>query len=370
MHRRHAVRGVVIAAVSVAGIACAAGGSASSAADPTGSAPSRAAATGAAAAASGRTVVRLTAVGDTILGNTPNLPARPAHYLDAVKRQLRWKAQVRFANLEGTLTNHTSGKCGGHNGGSCFAFRNPPRYARFFHRAGFTVLNNANNHSHDFGSAGLAQTIRTIHRHHMKQTGNPGEITLVHAGGVRVALVAFAPYSNTADLLNLSAAKHLIHKAHRKARIVVVYMHAGAEGSNADHVTGSEEHYVGEDRGNPEKFAHLAVRHGASLVIASGPHVVRGMEFFHHHLIAYSLGNFANFHNFGGGGILSDSGILHVALTPNGRFAAGRLFSVHLDGAGHPTLGGGTVPLVRRLSREDFGSSRARFSRHGVIKQH
>jgi poly-gamma-glutamate capsule biosynthesis protein CapA/YwtB (metallophosphatase superfamily) len=311
--------------------------------------------------------VRLTAVGDTVLGNTPNLPSDPGSYLGAVKSKIRGNAQIRFANLEGTLTNASDGKCGGSSGGNCFQFRNPPRYARYLHRAGFTVLNDANNHSHDFGQAGLTQTIRTIHRHGMKQTGLPGQVTVVHAGSVPVAFVAFAPYSNTADLLKLSAAKSLIRKARSKARVVVVYMHAGAEGSDADHVTGHEEYYVGEDRGNPEKFAHMAIRNGASLVIASGPHVVRGMQFYRHRLIAYSLGNFANFHNFGGGGILSDSAILHVALTRTGRFASARLFSVSLDSEGHPTLGGGTVPLVRRLSREDFGSSRARFGTRGVI---
>ncbi len=261
----------------------------------------------------------------------------------------------------------SSGKCGGHNGGDCFAFRDPPHYARYLAADGFTLLNDANNHSHDFGQAGLDQTIHAIHKFGMKQTGLPGEITVVKAGPVKVAFVAFAPYPNTADLLDLSAASALIHQARSEARIVVVYMHAGAEGSDADHVTGHEEFYVGEDRGNPEKFAHMAIRSGASLVIASGPHVVRGMEFYHHHLIAYSLGNFANFHNFGGGGILSESAILHVSLTSTGVFASAQLIPVELDGAGHPTLGGGTVGLIRRLSKEDFGAARAHFSTKGDI---
>jgi len=35
---------------------------------------------------------------------------------------------------------------------------------------------------------------------------------------------------------------------------------------------------------------------GASIVIGHGPHVLRGMEFYKGHLIAYSLGNFAGYH--------------------------------------------------------------------------
>ncbi|HEX3822966.1 MAG TPA: CapA family protein [Mycobacteriales bacterium] len=323
-----------------------------------------AASTGAATASR---LVTISAVGDTELGDTPNLPPDPRGYLDDVKAKIDGHSQIVFGNLEGTLTTQTSGKCGGHNGGDCFAFRTPPHYARYLAADGFTVLNDANNHSHDFGQAGLDQTIHAIHHAGMKQTGLPGEVTLVKADGIKVAFAAFAPYSNTADLLHLSAAAALIRKARHDAPVVVVYMHAGAEGSDADHVTGHEEFYVGEDRGNPEKFAHMAIRNGASLVIASGPHVVRGMQFYRHHLIAYSLGNFANFHNFGGSGILSDSAILHVRLSAAGAFHSAKLLGVSLDSEGHPTLGGGTVDLVRSLSREDFGNARAHFSTNGTI---
>lgn len=312
-------------------------------------------------------VVKLSAVGDTIFGITPSLPPDPGHYLDAVDHAIRGKAKIVFANLEGTLTTQSASKCPPHDN-ECFAFRNPPTYGRYLERAGFTVLNNANNHSHDFGQAGLDQTVRAIHHYGMKQTGLPGQITLVHADGERVAMVAFAPYSNTADMLKLKDAAALIHRAGTMAHVVIVYMHAGAEGSDATHVTGHEEYFLGEDRGNAKRFAHVAIRNGADLVIASGPHVLRGMQFYRGRLIAYSLGNFANFHNFGGGGVLSESAILHVSLTPTGRFHSGQLIPVTLDSEGHPTIGGGSVRLVRQLSHEDFGASAATFSSRGVIR--
>jgi poly-gamma-glutamate capsule biosynthesis protein CapA/YwtB (metallophosphatase superfamily) len=311
--------------------------------------------------------VRLSAVGDMILGNTPDLPARPRHYLDVVDRAITGRANLVFANLEGTLTTRTEGKCRGSGGGDCFNFRNPPRYAGYFAAAGFTVVNNANNHSHDFGQSGLDDTVHAIRAAGMKQTGLPGQITVVRLGSVRVALVGFAPYAGTADMLRLRSAAALIREARTRARVVIVYMHAGAEGSDRQHVTGAEEYFVGEDRGNPQRFAHMAIRNGASLVITSGPHVVRGMEFFKGHLIAYSLGNFANFHNFGSGGVLSDSAILHVALTAKGGFKAARLRGVLLDSSGHPTMGGGTVALVKRLSKEDFHSHRAHITKAGRI---
>src|SRR5207244_10577536 len=108
--------------------------------------------------------------------------------------------------------------------------------------------------------------------------------------------------------------------AAQKARTVAGYMHAGAEGAPADHGTGREEVYLGEDRGNPEAFAHMAIDAGASLVIASGPHVLRGLQFYHGHLIAYSLGNFAGYGNFSIHGDLTMSAILRVTLSSSGRF--------------------------------------------------
>ena len=299
----------------------------------------------------------IAAVGDTMLGDTPDLPPDPVTYLDPVKRTLDSGAQIVFGNLEGTLTTATASKCGpGGSGSNCFAFRIPPRYARYFKDAGFTVLNDANNHSFDFGAAGQAQTVRAIHAAGLAQTGLPGEITTVRARGVRVAFVAFAPYDYDASLLDVRAARMLIKRAARQASVVVVYMHAGAEGSDADHVTGHEEYFDGEDRGDAEGFAHMAIDAGASLVIASGPHVVRGMQFYRGRLIAYSLGNFAGYNNFGTDGDLDLSVILHVTLSSAGRFERARIYPDPVHRAGpararrrgcpldRPALGGGFRP--------------------------
>ena len=235
--------------------------------------------------------------------------------------------------------------------------------------AGFTVLNDANNHFHDFGAAGEAQTVRSIHAAGLVQTGLPGQITRVTVKGVPVAFVAFAPYDYTASLLDLPAARALIRQAARTARIVVVYMHAGAEGDGADHVTGREEIYLGEDRGNPEEFAEMAIRAGADLVFGSGPHVLRGMEIYRDRLIAYSLGNFSGFHNFATDGVLGASAVLHVSVDKDGAFRSGRIASVRLVEAGHPVLDPSDegAHLIAELSHEDLGKTAVRVDDDGRI---
>ena len=312
--------------------------------------------------------VTIAAAGDTMLGNTPHLPPNPGSYLEPAESVLDRGAEIVFGNLEGTLTTSTASKCGPVNSADCFAFRDPPGYARYLRQAGFTVLNDANNHSFDFGAAGQAQTVRALHAAGLAQTGLPGEITVVRARGITVAFVAFAPYPYDANLLNLAVAHSLIERARRAASVVVVYMHAGAEGAGADHVTGREEHYLGEDRGNPEAFAHMAIDAGASLVIASGPHVLRGIQFYRGHLIAYSLGNFAGYGNFATSGDLGMSVILHVTLSAAGRFEGARIDPIRFTGTGRPVPGGGGIAFTARLSVQDFGPSAARILPSGVIR--
>jgi poly-gamma-glutamate capsule biosynthesis protein CapA/YwtB (metallophosphatase superfamily) len=311
--------------------------------------------------------ISIVAVGDTMLGDTPELPSHPGTYLHRVSRLLR--GDIVFGNLEGTLTNiSASAKCAA-GSTDCFAFRTPPRFARSLHSAGFTVMNDANNHFYDFGSGGEEDTVRALHRAGIAQTGRPGEITVLEADGTKVAFLGFAPYFNTAPLTDLPAARQLIRRASRRAAIVVCSIHAGAEGTRAQHVTGHEETYLGEDRGNPERFAQMAIRNGADLILGSGPHVLRGMQIYRHRLIAYSLGNFSGFHNFAIEGPLGASAVLRVSLSPHGRFRSGRIASVRLVDEGRPVpdrrdRGAG---LIASLSREDFGRSGVRVGAKGRI---
>ncbi|HEV3267193.1 MAG TPA: CapA family protein [Acidimicrobiales bacterium] len=310
--------------------------------------------------------VTLSAVGDSELGNTPHLPGNPNAYFNPVRAALA--APIVFGNLEGTFTDATTSKCNAKST-QCYAFRVPPSYARVYANAGFTVLNSANNHSDDFGAAGLASTTAALRGAGIAQAGLPGQIGLVRDGTLRVAFVDFAPYVLTNDMLNFSSARQLIRRAKSMANVVVVYMHAGAEGSGADHVTRSTEYFVGENRGNPFAFAHAAIDDGADLVIASGPHVLRGMEWYRGHLIDYSLGNFTNYDDFSSGGDLTLSGILRVTLGATGGFVSGRFTSVVLRLSGQafvdPTRA--AASFVNQLSRTDFGSNAAVIARDGAI---
>jgi hypothetical protein len=310
--------------------------------------------------------VTISAVGDTMLGYGSTLAPDPGSYFDGVRSQIT--GDIRFANLEGTLTDRTSGKCAVLKT-SCYEFRVPPSWAKYFKRAGFTIVSNANNHAFDYWQGGLDDTVAALDRVGLAHTGRTSEITYVKERGLTVAFIGVASYSNTGPLNDYPAAAGLIHRADHHADMVVVAMHAGAEGTAAQHLTGQDEIYGGENRGNPEAFARMAIDAGADLIIGYSPHVLRAMEIYKHRLIAYSLGNFAGYHNFTIEGVLGISGILHVKLGADGRFLSGRFTSTLLTGPGRPQLDPSNrgAALIEQLSREDLGARGAHVSSDGVI---
>jgi len=311
--------------------------------------------------------VTIAAVGDMELGTTPNVPGDPVAYLRPVASALA--APIVFGNLEGTLTDTATGsKCGAAST-QCYAFRNPTAFAQAFRTTGFTVLNSANNHAHDYGSQGAADTTAALQATGIAQAGLPGQIAVQTVGRTRVAFVDFAPYATANNLLDPAGAATLIAKARSQADVVVVYMHAGAEGTAAAHVTSQEESYVGEDRGNAEAFAHAAVDDGANLVLASGPHVLRGIEEYKGRVIDYSLGNFVGDGNFSTSGSLALSAVLQVTLSGSGVFRSGRFTSLLLTGQGQPTLDatGQAAAFVNQLSAADFGPAAVHIAADGTL---
>jgi len=312
-------------------------------------------------------VVAIVATGDIVMGSTPKLPPDGGRsFFSDVQTDLA--GDVVLGNLEGTLSTGGSSKCGAAST-NCFAFQTPPSYARWLERAGFTVMNLANNHAFDYGQAGLQQTIAALRRAGLLHTGRPNQITIQKVGDIRVATVGFAPYPWAASLTDIAGAKQLVRAAGRISDVVVVTMHAGAEGRDQQHVDRGTERFLGENRGDPMRFAHAVVDAGADLVVGSGPHVLRGMEWYKGRLIAYSLGNFAGYDVFSLGGPLSTSAILRVTLDGAGRFEAGRLVPTHMVGAGLPALDPSEAAhgLVRTLSREDFGRHGVKVSPEGVL---
>ena len=112
------------------------------------------------------------------------------------------------------------------------------------------------------------------------------------------------------------------------------------------------------------------MRAGADLVVGSGPHVLRGMEWYRGRLIAYSLGNFVGYHALATDGRdrrdrdppgHARQGLVLGGRRPRSRDDRGR-------GIPRPDPDEAAHGIVRTLSKQDFGKRAMSVSRTGVLR--
>ncbi len=279
-------------------------------------------------------------------------------------------SDLTMGNLESALGDLPLSKCAPGDT-ECYAFEAPDSTAQMLKQEGFSAVNVANNHTLDAGTAGEANTNSVLQQAGLAYAGRPGQITYLERNGIKIALLGFAPWPYDADALDIPAAEALVKQAAQHAQVVIVMEHLGAEGDSAQHVTDSEEYYLGEDRGNSIAFTHGVIDAGADLVVGSGPHVLRGFQWYHGHLIAYSLGNFCGYDTLGLDSITSVSAILHVTLGAQGQFVSGSISPLRLvePGTPEPDPTGAAITTINSLSQDDFGGNGAvQISAAGIIE--
>jgi hypothetical protein len=314
--------------------------------------------------------VTIKAVGDTILGtNFPSnqLPANPASLFNNVQ-SLLMGADFLFGNFESTITNYpNSAKVP--VSGRVYAFRSPPSHARVLQEAGFHILSVANNHSHDFKQQGFRDTIRYIQAEGMEAVGVKGQIVYTEANGLKVAWIGFSYLGYHNSLHNLGQAAALVKQADTNADIIIISVHAGAEGNNALHVRNQTETFYRENRGNMVQFSRTMINNGADLILGHGPHVPRAIELYQGRLVAYSLGNFIGYRTLSSSGEKGYSLILEVQLDKEGKFMQGNIIPLHLNGEAvpFPDPEKRTIALMQRLTQSDFPNTPIAIDSEGNI---
>lgn len=320
----------------------------------------------------------LACAGDTMLGSAYPEGALPpedgAKVLSAVAPIFR-SADFAFLNLEGVLYDGRKVRAMGSNS---WRYLMPTRYARHLAEAGLDVISTANNHANDAEAEGLLSTDGVLKAAGLLPTGTPHspEALTTLPNGLKVGWLAFAPHMGTLGFDEEDMAAR-VKELSTRCDLVVVSIHAGAEGVRARHVPRAKERYLGADRGNVYRFAHAAVDAGADLVVGHGPHVLRGMEIYRNRLIAYSLGNFATYGRFNLKGVSGLAGILEVTLEEDGAFRGGRFHATRQDKGSEAWAAGiaavpdpdrGALAEVRTLSREDFPESPLAFGPEGQLE--
>ncbi len=330
-----------------------------------------------------RDVITIAAVGDIMMGspypNDSRMPPNDGADLLKEVTPILSAADIAFGNLEGPITDGgVSQKCGHPKPDEpvrCFAFRVPTRYGKYLKAAGFDVMSVANNHAGDFGNIGRASTRKVLDEQGIKYAGSDRSqfsTAYLEVKGKRIAVIGFAHNNIVPNVNDLAAARQFVLNAKKKADIVIVSFHGGAEGTSQQHVPNQTEYYVGEKRGNLPAFAHTVIDAGADLVLGHGPHVMRGMELYKGRLIVYSLGNFCTYGWFKLEAETALTEIAEIKIGFDGKFIGGTIHAGRQEGWGGPTLDptGEAIRVVRSLSEADFGANAPKIADDGTISAH
>jgi hypothetical protein len=313
--------------------------------------------------------ITFAAVGDVMMGSdypASRLPPKGGSELLRDAKPFLVKADIAMANLEGTLcTGGTPVK--EPKEGEVYAFRTPPEFSANLKESGIDMVSLANNHALDFGQYCHAATKKALREGGVAFSSKEGEIAEFVIRGTRVGIISLSFGVPPRSIVYPDQALTEVSQVARRYDILVLSIHAGAEGRKAMHIKKGPEYFLNEPRGDLVRFAHDAIDRGAALVIAHGPHVPRAMEIYKGRLIAYSLGNYCT---YGGMNVAGENGyapLLMVELDRKGAFVGGKIESFLQK----PYQGPRRDPqkrafgLIRELTESDFPSAGVLFNGDG-----
>lgn len=242
---------------------------------------------------------------------------------------------IMIGNLEGTFAQEDRvSKCT-YMTNRCHAFRGDKSFAESLKIAGFDFINLVNNHSYDFGDEGLADTEQVLTEFDIPFISQTKPVAEFVKDGKKVGIlgVSSTPPKNT--ITDYIFIEETIKMLKSRNDIVILIFHGGAEGSDKTIVTGNYEYVGTENRGNVEMVAKKSIDAGADIVLGSGPHVLRKVEYYKNRPIIYSAGNF-----FGGNQKLTTKGILGISaiftVTKSGEVFSHKITPIVLSEQGVP----------------------------------
>ncbi len=221
----------------------------------------------------------------------------------------------------------------------CHAFRGDTNFATSLKDAGFDVISLVNNHALDYGEEGLTDTEEVLKEARISYISLNSPTLSIEKNGYNIGILGVSSTPPTYFILDYDYITREIEKLKNENDIVILIFHGGTEGSTKTEVTGDYEYLGNENRGNVEKMARTAIEAGADIVLGSGPHVLRKMEYYKDGVIVYSAGNFV-----GGNeklltrGVLGVSGIFTIFVSEKTPTLSHSIDSVLLTKEGVPYL--------------------------------
>lgn len=228
-------------------------------------------------------------------------------------RSIFLKDDLTVANLECPITDSKNAA----DKTKRFVFKADSENASALKRAGIDCLDLANNHSMDYLSGGLLDTMENLEQNGLAAVGAsrrgdspPLDSAYVfEKNGIRVGLLAYSafppegffysgskPSIRYVSTMDLSAMEQAVAamRSELGCDFTIIYFHWGIE-----------YHPYKSDK--QEQIARAAIDAGADFVVGTHPHVVQGSELYKGKYIYYSLGNFVFDHQIPPG---TDKGLI------------------------------------------------------------
>lgn len=234
-------------------------------------------------------------VGDVMLGRLTSeiiLARGPAYVWGNMLARLR-ALDGLIINLETTITTHP------HAVPKVFNFKADPRVIDTLKMAQVTVANLANNHSLDFGSEGLAETISLLHAAGIKTSGAGATLPAVQQmarferRGITIGVIGCTDNEPTwaamdnkpgifyVDSTNINLLVEHIKAVRDTVDILIISYHWGP---NWDLNPSAEL----------QARAHAIINAGADLIHGHSAHIVQGIEQYNDAFIIYGAGDFVD----------------------------------------------------------------------------
>ena len=316
--------------------------------------------------------IKLALTGDIMMGTTypsTQLPQEEGRLLFKHVAPIISGADIAAGNLEGTLCD--GGTTTKRMSKVSYAFRTPVKFAPRLSEAGYDFLSVANNHVNDFGDTGISSTMKALDGVGIKYAGIKDlcEWSVVEKDGRRYGFCAFSHNQKTCDHRDLETVRRILGELREQADFIVVSFHGGAEGSAHNRLPYGRETFCGENRGSIRELAHFCIDEGADVVYGHGPHVLRAVEVYKGHFIAYSLGNFCTPYGINLRGISGYAPVVTIRVLADGTFVDGQIHSfIQQRGAGPlPDAQNLVAKEMKRLTELDVPKTPITISATGAI---
>ena len=220
-----------------------------------------------------------------------------------------------FINLECVLSDTAKAPAD-----KTFVFKGPTRYTNIMTSSSVEFANIVNNHTHDYGDDGYADTLAALDAAGLSYCEKKDTMVFTTESGLKIGVYAdLDPRQTDGIYVKMNDLRK------QGAEVIVAVMHWGIEyqyRANSDQV----------------RIAHTLVDAGADIVYGHHPHVLQEIEYYNGGVIYYSLGNFS----FGGNTAPADkdTAILQqtVIRQPDGSVKLGELKIIpcHVTGRVYP----------------------------------